>query len=105
MRKLLFSLILITSWLATSDLARACPLCREAVPNTTGAEEEEQLRLSRAYNRSIYLMLGMPYFLVSVVGFLIYRSLRQRASWEQQWLEQVERLGQVSESQSQDQTP
>jgi hypothetical protein len=34
------------------------------------------MRLSRAYNNSIYLMAGMPYFLLGVVGFLIYRRFR-----------------------------
>jgi hypothetical protein len=32
------------------------------------------MRLSRAYNNSIYLMAGMPYVLLGVVGFMIYRA-------------------------------
>jgi hypothetical protein len=92
MRKLLFSLFVLSAgWLALPGAARACPLCQEAVPSTSGAEEEDQARLARAYNRSIYLMLGMPYFLVGVVGFLVYRSLRERAALEQQLLDQLDR--------------
>jgi hypothetical protein len=48
------------------------------VPTTSGAEDEDPVRLSRAYNNSIYLMVGMPYLLLGVVGFLIYRGVRQR---------------------------
>jgi hypothetical protein len=35
--------------------------------------------MARAYNQSIYLMVGMPYLLLGTVGFLVYRGLRQRA--------------------------
>jgi hypothetical protein len=58
------------------QIARACPSCAEAVPQTSGAEEEDLVRLGRAYNNSIYLMVGMPYFLLGTVGYLIYRHLR-----------------------------
>jgi hypothetical protein len=37
------------------------------------------LREARAYNESIYLMVGMPYLLVSGMGFYLYRGLRQSA--------------------------
>ncbi len=33
----------------------------------------------RAYNESIYLMVGMPYLLVSCLGFYVYRGLKQSA--------------------------
>jgi len=35
-------------------------------------------RESRAYNDSIYLMVGMPYLLLGGVGLLIYRAVRQK---------------------------
>jgi hypothetical protein len=53
------------------------------VPNSSGAEDEDQRRLARAYNNSVYLMAGMPYLLLGVVGFLVYRGLRERARLEQ----------------------
>jgi hypothetical protein len=50
------------------------------VPNqTSGAEEEDQYREARAYNHSIYLMVGMPYLLLGVLGYKIYRGLKQKA--------------------------
>jgi hypothetical protein len=36
-------------------------------------------RESRAYNDSIYLMVGMPYLLLGGVGLLIYRGYRRHA--------------------------
>jgi hypothetical protein len=69
--------------LASASPAFACPMCNEAVPANSHTEEDDQARLARAYNRSIYLMVGMPYFLLSVVGFLVYRGLKQRARFEQ----------------------
>jgi hypothetical protein len=47
---------------------------------------EDQARVARAYNHSIYLMVGMPYLLLGVVGFLVYRGLRQRALAERAYL-------------------
>ena len=46
---------------------------------TSGAEEIDQMREAQAYNTSIYLMVGMPYLMLSVLGFMVYRGLRQQA--------------------------
>jgi hypothetical protein len=35
--------------------------------------------MGRAYHASVYLMVGMPYLLLGVFGFLIYRGMRQKA--------------------------
>jgi hypothetical protein len=32
------------------------------------------MRESRAYNQSIYLMVSMPYVVLGVFGFIIYRG-------------------------------
>jgi hypothetical protein len=46
----------------------------------SGSEDDDDpLREARAYNQSIYLMVGMPYLLVSGFGFYIYRGLKQSA--------------------------
>ncbi len=58
------------------------------MPADSGTELiEDQARLSRAYNNSIYLMLGVPYLALATVGFMVYRHLRVRAAWQQRWLE------------------
>jgi hypothetical protein len=46
---------------------------------SSGAEEQDQYREARAYNFSIYLMVGMPYLLLGVFGFMVYRGLKQKA--------------------------
>jgi hypothetical protein len=62
---------------------RACPMCSEAVSATSGAEEEDAMRESRAYNNSIYLMAGMPYLMLGGFSYWVYRGLRRRALAEQ----------------------
>lgn len=47
---------------------------------TSGAEENDQMREAQGYNNSIYLMVGMPYLMLSVLGFVVYRGLRQHAA-------------------------
>ena len=34
--------------------------------------------MARAYNNSIYLMVGVPYLMLGTVGFMVYRHLRVR---------------------------
>jgi hypothetical protein len=43
---------------------------------SSSSEDEDPLREARAYNRSIYVMVAMPYLLLGTVGFLIYRGIR-----------------------------
>jgi hypothetical protein len=61
----------------------ACPSCADAVPLSNGGEEDEEMLVARAYNQSIYLMVGMPYLLLGGIGFLVYRGLRRRAASQQ----------------------
>ncbi len=70
---LLFALLLLPR------SASACPMCGEAVPDTSGAEALDAERESQAYNHSIYLMVGMPYLLLGGMGLLIYRGYRRQA--------------------------
>lgn len=51
----------------------SCPNCKDAV---AFVEDDDPLREARAYNRSIYLMVGMPYALVGLCGFAGYRLYR-----------------------------
>lgn len=73
---LLFAVLVLT---AAPRVSLGCPMCQDAIPNSSDTEDIDQARLSRAYNNSIYLMVGMPYLLVGAVGFLVYRQVRLRA--------------------------
>jgi hypothetical protein len=81
-RKFLVSLLgLALVFLAVAPRAvKACPMCSEAAPITGTSEAEDQARLGRGYNNSIYLMAGMPYLCLGTVGFLIYRRFRLHGS-------------------------
>ncbi len=35
------------------------------------------MREAQAYNSSIYLMVGMPYLMLSVLGFVVYRGVQR----------------------------
>jgi hypothetical protein len=43
---------------------------------SSGAEDDDPMRESRAYNHSIYLMVSMPYLLLGGVGLLFYRTVK-----------------------------
>jgi hypothetical protein len=37
--------------------------------------------LPAAYNNSIYLMVGVPYTVLGIVGFMIYRGCKKNAAF------------------------
>jgi hypothetical protein len=83
-RVFLALVILLFGFLVIAQPLAACPLCKEAIEN--GAEDEngdDPLREARAWNRSIYLMVGMPYFLLGGLGLLCYREYRKKVQAEQ----------------------
>lgn len=66
--------------LALPGAGSACPLCKEAISSSDGGEEGEEINhLPAAYNRSIYLMVSVPYILLGSVGFLVYRGCKKNA--------------------------
>lgn len=71
-------LVMLLALVIVPQTCLACPMCQEAVPNSTSTEDEDPARLALAYNRSIYLMVGVPYMLLGAVGFMVYRHLRVR---------------------------
>lgn len=71
--------VLLTALLLLPRAASACPMCAEAVPDTSGAEAQDAEAESRAYNNSIYLMVAMPYLLLGGMGLMIYRGYRRQA--------------------------
>lgn len=63
--------------------AAACPLCKDAAEAAIDAAGEQNfnddpLAEARAYNRSIYFMIGVPYTIFAVGGIYCYRNLRQK---------------------------
>jgi hypothetical protein len=56
----------------------SCPNCKEAVTaaGDESAGDDDPLREARAYNRSIYFMLAVPYGLVGAMGVAGYRMCR-----------------------------
>jgi hypothetical protein len=60
------------------------------VPTASGSEEDDQARLSRAYNNSIYLMLVVPYGALGFMGLMVYRHLRVRAKYQQRLLDSMQ---------------
>ena len=60
--------------------ANACPNCRDATKATPGASSESQFREARAFNRSIYVMAGMPFVLLGGFSLAFYRMSRSNPS-------------------------
>src|SRR5215213_3281322 len=82
MKRAAIILLLATLFLACPAILQACPTCADAIPQESAAGEEDQAKLARAYNYSIYLMLGVPYSMLGFVGYLVYRQLRARAAYD-----------------------
>ena len=75
-QRVVYGLTLVAA-LGAAAPARACPLCKESA--STGIDDgDDPLREARAYNRSIYLMLAVPYTIVGLAGFYCYRHLGRR---------------------------
>ena len=58
----------------------ACPNCRDATKATPGASSESQFREAQAFNRSIYVMAGMPFVLLGGFSLAFYRMSRSNPS-------------------------
>lgn len=74
-------LALLLCWQVFSfQSATACPNCRDATKASPGASCESQFREAQAFNRSIYLMAGMPFMLLGGFGFAIYFLSRAKSA-------------------------
>jgi hypothetical protein len=54
------------------------------VPASSGQEDEEAdaaVRISAAYNASIYLMVGVPYLLLGGLVFFVMRGLKKNQEY------------------------
>jgi hypothetical protein len=69
---------ILTVPLAAPLAVRACPLCSEAIANSNDKNSKADAdHFPAAMNQSIYLMLAVPYTAFGVVGFFIYRGMKQ----------------------------
>jgi hypothetical protein len=75
--KLLLALVL---GLSMASVTSACPLCKDGIPEADDGTESnhDPDRLSRAYNISIYVLLGLPYVLGGSVGIWLYRGYKRK---------------------------
>lgn len=55
----------------------ACPNCRDATRNSPEASQEEQYNEAKAFNKSIYLMAGMPFAIVTGFGIFLRNLLKK----------------------------
>lgn len=81
MRRFALLLLAFALFGAVAAPASACPLCKEAISATSGDQDEDPTILPKAYNRSIYLMLGVPFTTLVVVGVMIGRGVRQNEAY------------------------
>jgi hypothetical protein len=75
-------------WLGTLSLlavvgaptaAPACPMCKDAVSVQTNATDPDPAQEARAWNYNIYAFVSIPYVLVGMVGFMVYRSFKKHS--------------------------
>jgi hypothetical protein len=82
-RLILTGVVAGCAWLVLGDVvsAYACPMCREAVNqsaiNAGDAAGPDGRGLGAAFAWSIYIMIAVPYLMVSVGGFVIWRAIKR----------------------------
>ncbi len=73
--------VLLLFSVGEAALVSACPMCREAVDQSgsDAAMDADVSRngLGRGLAWSIYLMLAVPYLLVGLGGFAVWRGIRR----------------------------
>jgi hypothetical protein len=89
--KLLFTLLALVTVLALPRWALACPSCADA-PAAAGSEYEDPTRNQAAYNNSIYVMVGVPYFSLGLFSFLIYRGMKKNEAFRQALQDHAQKL-------------
>jgi hypothetical protein len=85
MRKLNLFLALLTvgTALALPARAHACPSCAEAPAASGTADFEDPSNNQAAYNNSIYIMVGVPYFSFGLITFMVYRGMKKNEAFRQ----------------------
>ncbi len=81
MRKIMaFLVVFAFHCSAMSNLATACPLCKDAL-QANADDDVEGINFPAAMNESIYLMLGVPYTTLAILGFFVYRGMQKNAAF------------------------
>jgi len=72
----------VAVWLFAPLSARACPLCSEAIANANASSADDDVdQFPAAMNSSILMMLAVPYTALGIVGFCIYRGVKQNDAY------------------------
>jgi hypothetical protein len=84
MRHLLATLVVLGSITAT---ARACPMCKDSVPNQEGAAtglrdsyDAGGQNISGGMNASVYIMLGTLFGTIGLVSTVMVKGIRSSAA-------------------------
>jgi hypothetical protein len=86
----------LVACLLSPAMVRACPNCQEAIASSADATSDPA-REPRAYNHSIYLMAGMPYLLLGLLSFKIYKNVRQSEVKMQAMVDALEEPSEVKD--------
>lgn len=78
--RLLSGLLLVTALLIAPATVQACPLCAEAVASGSDSDDDVSY-FAEAMNQSIYLMIAVPYTSLGILGFMIYRGVKQNEAY------------------------
>jgi hypothetical protein len=81
--KLFFTLLALLTVLALPRWANACPSCADAPAAGGASEYEDPASNQAAYNNSIYVMVGVPYFSLGLFGFMVYRGMKKNEAFRQ----------------------
>lgn len=68
--------------LVSPSAALACPSCEAAAASPTTEPDDDPLREARAINRSILLMVSVPYALLAACGLGLYSLYRTKKQLE-----------------------
>lgn len=85
--RFLIGLFLLAAALFAPLHAQACPACTEMVAASTDVDDADNF--AGAMNESIYVMLGVPFSALFVVGFMIYRGVKQNEAYREEVSQRV----------------
>ena len=72
--KSIVPVLVIVGTLAITDVASACPNCKEATANQEGSDAA---LLSRGYGWSIIMMITAPFSMLTAGAFVVARAVKR----------------------------